>query len=64
MPNVSDLVFSLHGMRVFSTLDLVRGFYQVPLDEASRELTAFSTQRDHYQSKSLCFGLKNTPAAF
>ena len=64
MPNVSDLVFSLHGMRVFSTLDLVRGFYQVPLDEASRELTAFSTQRNHYQSKSLCFGLKNAPAAF
>ena len=64
LPNVNDLVFSLYGMKYFTTLDLVRGFYQIPLEEASRELTAFSTQRSHYQSKSLCFGLKNAPAAF
>jgi hypothetical protein len=28
MPNLNDLVFSLHGMQFFTTLDLVRGYYK------------------------------------
>lgn len=64
LPNLQDLVFGVHGMRYFTTLDLVRGYYQVPLDEESRELTAFSTPKGHYQFKRLTFGLRNAPAAF
>ena len=64
MPNLSDLVFGLHGMMFFSTLDLVKGYYQIPLEQASRELTAFSTPSNHFQFKRLSFGLKNAPAAF
>jgi hypothetical protein len=45
-------------------LDLVRGYYQLPLDEASREYTAFSTPRSHWHFKRLSFGLKNAPSAF
>ena len=64
MPNLTDLVFSLYGMKYFTSLDLVRGYYQVPLAESSQEYTAFSTTRNHYQFKRLSFGLKNAPAAF
>ena len=64
MPNMTDLVFSLHGMQYFTSLDLVRGYYQIPLAEQSQEITAFSTTRSHYQFKRLSFGLKNAPAAF
>ena len=64
MPNMTDLVFSQHGMKFFTSLDLVRGYYQVPLADSSQELTAFSTTRNHYQFKRLSFGLKNAPAAF
>jgi hypothetical protein len=64
MPNLNGLVYSLHGMQYFSTLDLVRGYYQIPLEESSKELTAFSTTKNHYQFKRLSFGLKNAPAAF
>lgn len=64
MPNMTDLVFSLHGTMFFSTLDLVKGYYQVPLHPDSSECTAFSTSRNHYQFKRLSFGLRNAPAAF
>ena len=64
IPNMSDLVYGLNGMRYFSTLDLTKGYYQVPLDSESAEYTAFSTSRNHYQFKRLSFGLKNAPGAF
>ena len=64
IPSMSELVFGLHGMRYFSTLDLVKGYYQVPLHPDSAECTAFSTSRNHYQFNRLSFGLRNAPAAF
>ena len=54
----------MHGVTYFTSLDLVRGYYQLPLAEESRELTAFSTPHSHWQFKRLSFGLKNAPAAF
>ena len=64
LPNLNDAVFGLRGMRYFTSLDLVRGYYQVPLDEESRQYTAFATPRAHWQFKRLSFGLRNAPSAF
>lgn len=36
----------LHGVTVFSTIDLERVYFQLPLHEDSRDLTAFITQMD------------------
>ena len=51
-------------MQYFTSLDLVRGYYQLPLHENSREMTAFSTPNNLYQFKKLPFGLRNAPLAF
>mgnify|MGYP000297764705 CR=1 FL=1 len=64
IPSVNDLVFGLHGMKYFTTLDLVKGYYQVRLHPDCQEYTAFSTSKHHYQFKRLSFGLKNAPGAF
>jgi hypothetical protein len=64
MPNLTDSLFGLNGTKFFTSLDLVRGYYQVPIDEQSREYTAFSTTRNHWQFKRLSFGLRNAPSAF
>jgi hypothetical protein len=64
VPNLSDSIFGLHGTKFFTRLDLVRGYYQLPIDEDSRQYTAFSTQRNHWQFKRLSFGLRNAPSAF
>ena len=64
LPNLNDSVYSLFGMRYFTSLDVTRGFYHVPIDKSSRECTAFSTQSGHWQFKRMPFGLRNAPAAF
>ena len=48
----------------FTKLDMVRGYYQVPIDENSRKYTSFSTHQNQYQFKRLPFGLKNSGIAF
>ena len=64
MPNLTDSIYSLHGTKYFTTLDLVRGYYQMEIEPDSREYTAFSTSQGHWQFKRLSFGLKNAPSAF
>ena len=43
--------------RYFSTLDLVSGYWQVPLDQDAREKSAFVTRGGLWQWKVLLFGL-------
>ena len=64
IPNLTDSLFGLYGTKFFTSLDLVSGYHQIPLQEDSRELTAFSMPRNHWQFKSLSFGLCNAPATF
>ena len=64
LPNLTDSVYSLHGMQYFSTMDVVRGFYHLQLHPSSREITAIASSRGHWQFKRLPFGLRNAPAAF
>ena len=64
MTNLLDSVYSLHGHKYFTSIDLVRGYYQMEVDKDSREYTAFSTSKGHWQYKRMPFGLKNAPAAF
>ena len=64
VPNLADSIFGLHGTQYFTRLDLVKSYYQIPIDESSRECTAFSTPRNHWQFKRLSFGLRNAPSAF
>ena len=64
MPNLNNCVYRPSKVKFFTKLDMVRGYYQVPIDEKSRQYTAFSTVQNHYQFKRLSFGLKNSGIAF
>jgi hypothetical protein len=64
LPNVDDCVETLAGKRYFSKLDMASGFWQLPLTERARELTAFRTEDGHYQFTRMPFGLTNAPASF
>ena len=64
VPNLLDSIFGLQGTKYFTKLDCVKGYYQIPMEEASKQYTAFSTSRNHWQFKRLSFGLKNAPSAF
>ena len=55
---------ALAGSRYFSTLDLVSGYWQVPLSKEAQEKTAFVTRSGLWQWKVLPFGLTSAPATF
>ena len=64
MPNLYDSIYSAHNIKFFTKIDLVKGYYQIPIDEESRPITSFSTQHGQYQFKRLSFGLKNSGIQF
>jgi len=64
IPNLHSLNFQLKGKKVFSRLDLVKGYFQVPVDKASRAKTAVVTPFGTFQFNFMPFGLKNAGATF
>lgn len=43
---------------------MASGYYQVPMAEQSKHLTAFMTPDGHYEFNRMLFGLANAPAVF
>lgn len=64
LPRCDEILEAMSGAAFFTHLDLVRGYWQIDVDEASREKTAFSTPEGHFQFKRMPFGLTNAPASF
>ncbi len=49
---------------MFTSLDFVSGYWQLPMAPESREITAFSTPNGHYEWTRMPFGLKGAPLTF
>ncbi|KAL0159612.1 hypothetical protein M9458_043337, partial [Cirrhinus mrigala] len=64
MPRVDELLDRLGRARYISTLDLTKGYWQVPLTASAKPKTAFSTPSGHWQYRTLPFGLHGAPATF
>ena len=65
MPCIQDISFyQLNSAKVFTTIDLKSGYWQIEIDEKSRENTALTTHLGLFQFKRMQFGLTNAPAVF
>ncbi len=63
-PRISDLTDRLGASKFLTTIDLSKGYWQIPLTQRSRELTAFKTSWGLFHFKVLAFGLHGAPASF
>ena len=64
LPRIDASLDALAGSKFFSTLDLVGGYWQVPLDEDAQEKSAFATRSGLWKWRVLPFGLTSAPATF
>ncbi len=64
MPRVDELLDQLGTARIYSTLDLTKGYWQIPLSPLSKEKTAFTTPFVLHQFVTLPFGFFGVPATF
>jgi len=64
LPRIDESLDALAGSKYFSTLDLLGGYWQIPLSPEAQEKTAFITQDGLWKWKALPFGLTSAPVTF
>ena len=62
LPRIEDALDHLTGSKYFSTLDLASAYWQVAMDDASVDKTAFATHIGLFEWLVMPFGLSNAPA--
>ena len=64
IPRIADCIDQIGNAKFVSTFDMLKGYWQVPLTQLAREISAFVTPTGLYQYKVMPFGMKNAPATF
>ena len=64
MPRIEEMFEKIGSATVISTLDLAKGYWQIPMAPDSQEKTAFVTPFGLFESTVMPFGLHIAPATF
>ena len=64
LPHIDELIDSIGSSQYITTLDLTKGYYQVPVATEHIEKTAFVTPFGKYQFRTMPFGLVSAPSTF
>ena len=65
LPGIHDTINALSGSKYYMTVDLLSGFWQTPMEESSKQYTAFTVGTlGFFQCECMPFGLCNIPATF
>ena len=64
IPRIDDCIDSVGQAKFVTKVDLLKGYYGIPLTEKAKDMSAFVTPDGLFQYKVLPFGLKGAPATF
>ena len=65
LPRIEETLDILRGAKFFCSLDLVHGYYQIPIAKEDTHKTAYTSGTGGlYEFTRMCFGLAGAPATF
>lgn len=64
LPRMDDCIDRLGSAVFVSKIDLLKGYWQIPLTDRAKEISAFVTPDSFLQYTVMAFGLRNAPATF
>lgn len=64
MPQIDGLIDRVGNANYITTLDLTKGYWQVPVAVMDQPKTAFTAPQGLFQFRRMPFGLKGVPATF
>ena len=62
LPRIEDSIQRLESPKYFSSMDLLKGFWQIPIHPDDRKYFAFSTESMHLEYLVAPMGAKNSPS--
>ena len=64
VPRIHDFTTKLAGKKIFSKVDLIRGYHKIPIHQDDVQKTAIITPFGLFEFLRMPFGLKNTAQGF
>lgn len=64
LPRVDDLIDEVGQAKYITKIDLLKGYYQIPLTEDAQQISAFITPFGLFHYLVAPFGMRNCPATF
>ena len=64
LPRIDDIIDKIGHAKFLSKFDARKGYFQVPLTDRAKPITAFVTSQGLFQFKRMPYGVKGGPATF